>query len=217
MRRLGLATAAALMTTPLLGLPAWAATCVTGSVASYVALDGTGCSVGGVTFSNIAVSFTTTGAGTVTLGNFTPFQAIVNGVLESGLSLNYDANAASAGSAADVAWTYNVSGSLLGDAFLSFNGNTTGTGQATISEILSNGITLSLNAPGSTTAVFAGIGSLFASKDQADHANTGTASTSIMTNAFSLATPIPGTLPLLATGFAGLWALRRKRKAQAIA
>src|SRR5258708_4591556 len=103
-----LGVAAALMAMPLAS-PAWSAACVTGSVTSYVALDGTGCSVDGVTFSNISVSTLVSGGGTVTLGNFTPFSAIVNGVLESGLSLNYDANAGLTGSSADISWTYNVS------------------------------------------------------------------------------------------------------------
>jgi hypothetical protein len=60
---------------------------------------------------------------------------------------------------ADVAWTYNASANLLTDAFLSFAGNVTPRA-ATISEILSNGVTLSLNAPGATAvtnaATFAG-------------------------------------------------------------
>src|SRR5207249_683560 len=64
--------AAALITTPFLGSPALGAVaCVTGSVASYVALDGTGCSVDGFTFTNISVSTTTSGGGSVVLGNFT--------------------------------------------------------------------------------------------------------------------------------------------------
>jgi hypothetical protein len=213
--RRALRVAAGLITTPLLGLPAWGAPCVPGSVASYVALGATGCSVDGVTFSNIAVNTLVSGGGTVTLGNFTPFQVIVNGVLESGLSLNYIANAGISGAETDVAWSYNVSGSLLSDAFMSFAGNTTGTGQAQISEVLSNGVTLSLNAPGSTTAMFAPVGSLFVLKDQADHANAGTASSSIIANAFSV-TAVPGPmvgagLPGLVVAGSGLLALARRR------
>ena len=61
MRRLSSAAriAAALITTPLVTLPAWGAPCVTGSVASYIALGATGCSVDGLTFSNIQVNVTT--------------------------------------------------------------------------------------------------------------------------------------------------------------
>jgi hypothetical protein len=69
---------------------------------------------------------------------------------------------------ADVAWTYNASANLLTDAFLSFAGNVTPR-TATISEILSNDVTLSLNAPGATSQIFpTPIGSVFAIKDQAE-------------------------------------------------
>jgi hypothetical protein len=213
MRKLSLVAAVAV--TPFMGLPAWASTCVLGSVATYEAVGFT-CSVGGVTFSNISVSTITGGSGTVNLGNFTPFT--IGG--ESGLSLNYDAETGSTpGSIADVAWTYNVAGNLLDDAFAEVAGNVTGTGSIVLSEILSNGVSLSLSGPGSTTATFAPISTLFVIKDQNDFAGTaGSATTSILTNAFSVTTtPIPGALPLFATGLFGLWGLRRKRKSAAAA
>ena len=162
MRRVSSAVgvAAALITTSFMGTSAWAAPCANiapvlggSNVASFVALGATGCEVDGFNFNTINVNFLTSGGGTVTLGNIIPFQSIVNGVLESGLTLNYIANAGVAGSEADVALTYNVmgvGGTLITDAFLNFAGNTTGNGQAQISEILTNGVTLSLNAPGST-------------------------------------------------------------------
>jgi hypothetical protein len=201
-----------------MGLPAWGAACVTASVATYEAA-GFSCSVGGVTFSNIVVNTLVTGSGFVMLGNFTPF--IVGN--EFGLSLNYIATTgASANSSADVAWTYNVSGSLLSDAFLSLAGNTTGTGTASVGETLSNGVVLSLSSPGSTTATFTPIGSLGVIKDQVDFSGAaGSASTSILQNAFSL-TPVPGPiagagLPGVVIALGGLVALARRRKAAAIA
>jgi hypothetical protein len=210
----------ALSGTPLLASAALAApACVTGSVASYVALGAGGCMVGTVVFSSIAVNPITSGSGSVVLGNFTPFT---NGG-ESGLSLNYSANTGTtANSAADVAWTYNVASvPALTDAFLSFAGNVTGTGTATVSEALSNGVTLSLNAPGSTTQTFAPIGSLGVIKDQNDFSGSaGSASSSILQNAFSVVpAPLAGAgLPGLVAACGGLLALaRRRRQKQVVA
>src|SRR5207253_2964751 len=132
--------AAALITTPLIALPAWAAPCPNAPVATYTT-PGFSCSVDGVTFSNIVLNTVTSGTGFVIFGNFTPFT--LGG--EFGLALNYLAETgATPGSVADVAWTYNVSGNLLSDAFLSLAANTTGTGQSQVTEVLSNGTTLSL-------------------------------------------------------------------------
>ena len=215
--RLLLGVAGALAAMPLLGSPAWSAACQMGSVGSYIALDGTGCNVGPVEFSNIQVSVTTSGGGSVTLGNFTPF---ISGN-EFGLALNYTALAPVAGATADIAWTYNVSGVggvLLNDALLALAGNTTGAGQAQVSEILSNGVTLSLNAPGSTSVTFAPVSSLFVLKDQIDFVGPagGTSTTSILTNAFS---PVPGPLagaglPGLIAACGGLLGLARRRRRQ---
>jgi hypothetical protein len=174
--------AAALIATPLLGLPAWGAACVTGSVASYEALGATGCDVGPVTFFNINVEVVVGGIplGTVTLGNFIPVSFIgPDGSPEFGLALHYDASALPPSGTADVSWIYNVKGVggvLLTDAFLSLAGNVTPPGTAKVSEILSNGTTLSLDAPGVDFEVFAlPVASLLAQKDQATHSNGGDA------------------------------------------
>jgi hypothetical protein len=197
----------------VIGTPVWAATCVNGSVSTYTA-SGFSCSVGGVTFSDISVNVVTTGSGSVALGSFTPFDIIVNGAEEFGLYLNYDATTGgTADSKADVAWTYNVAGSLLGDAYMTFTGSSTGTGTATLSETLSNGVSLSLTSPGSTSATFSPIASLGVIKDQNDFSGSaGSAETSIVGNGFSLVTPLPASLPLFGTGLVGLWGLRKRQK-----
>ncbi len=203
MRKLWLGTVAAVLASPLLALPAAAAPCVTASVATYEAA-GFSCSVDGVTFSNINVST----IGNVTLGNFTPF---VQGN-EFGLSLNYLA-VASSSSGADVAWSYNVAGNFLDDVYMAFTGTTTGTGTSSLSETLSNGTVLSLSSPGVATQTFAPTPSLGVIKDQSDLTGTdGSSNSSLLTNAFSLTTPIPGALPLFATGLVALWGVRKRRR-----
>jgi len=152
LKRASLYGAAALSIMPiLLGGQALAAPCVSAPVATYTA-GGFSCNVDGFTFSNIVVNTTVSNGGSVTLGNFTPVNPLPG---EFGLLLNYTALAPAANSTADITWTYNVTGvPYIGDAYLALAGNTTGSGQAQVSEVLSNGITLSLNAPGSVVRDF---------------------------------------------------------------
>jgi hypothetical protein len=205
--------AAVLGTVAFVGTPAWAALCVNAPVATYTTL-GFSCNVDGFTFSNIVVNTTVSGGGTVTLGNFFPVNPLPG---EFGLSLNYTALAPTANSTADVSWSYNVVGvPFINDAFLAFAGNTDGSGVARVSEVLSNGITLALNVPGSTTATFTPVSSLFVMKDQADFVGAagGTSTTSLLTNAFSAVPgPIVGAgLPGLLAACSGLVFLARRRR-----
>ena len=219
---------AALAAGPLLGMSpllggssALAAACATASVSVYEAA-GFSCNVGPVTFSDITVIPTTSGSGVVTLSDFSPFTTVVDGVSEFGLHLFYASNTgATAGSQADVGWSYDVSGAPnLTDAFATFAGTTTGTGTEDLSEALSNGVALSLNAPGSTSAMFSPIGFLSVIKDQSDFAGSaGSADSSILGNAFSVAVPEPSTWAMMAFGFAflGFVGLRSRKSSASIA
>jgi PEP-CTERM motif len=225
-RCLAFATLAAgtlLGVSPLLGASsALAAACATASVSVYEAA-GFSCNVGPVTFSDISVGSTTSGSGVVVLSDFSPFTTVVNGVTEFGLHLSYASETGTTpGSVADVAWTYDVSGvPSLTDAFATFAGTTTGTGTEDLSEVLSNGVSLTLHAPGSTSAVFSAIGSLSVVKDQSDFAGSaGSADSSILGNAFSVrGVPEPSTWAMMVLGFAGLGyaAFRRNSKGRALA
>jgi len=202
---------AALGMVPFVGLPAEAAPCVTAPVATYTAA-GFSCNVDGFTFSNIVVTPHALNGGVVTLGNFSPYQQ--DG--EFGLTLDYTALAQTANALADITWTYNVVGvPFIADAFLALVGNTSGSGQAVVNEQLSNGVSLSLSAPGSTTATFTPISSLGVLKDQIDFVGLtpGFATTSALTNAFSVPGPIAGTgLPGLLAACSGLFFLARRRR-----
>jgi hypothetical protein len=193
---------------PLLGEPsALAGVCVTASLSVYEEA-GFSCSVGPVTFSNIAVLPTVSGSGVVTLNDFSPFSVVVDGTLEYGLHLFYASDTGTTpGSQADVGWTYDVSGvPKLADAYEVYAGTITGTGTTDLSEVLSNGVSLSLTAPGATSAMFSPIGSLNVIKDQNDFAGSaGSADSSILGNAFSvMAVPEASTWAMMLIGFAGL-------------
>jgi hypothetical protein len=214
MRKRHLAATAALVVTPFVGAPAWATTCTTASVATYVSQGS--CTYDGLTFSGVSVSATETGGGSFTAGNITPFSTVVGGTTETGLSLNYTAFTGTSGGTVDVSWIFNVAGNLLTDAFASLTGIPTGSGSiAEVSENFTNGSSITLLSPGTSQVVtYTPIASLGVTKDQFDYAASGsTSETSILQDGFSLTTtPIPATLPLLATGLFGLWGVSRKRR-----
>jgi hypothetical protein len=119
--------------------------------------------------------------------------------------------------AADFTWSYDVSGSpALVDALLQMVGQTSGTGLIGVTELLSNGVLLSLSGAGTTTATFAPIGSLHVIKDDFSFSgNNGFATQSALVNAFSVPGPIVGAgLPGLVAACAGLLALARRRRQQ---
>jgi hypothetical protein len=208
---------------PFLGASsALAAACATASVSVYEAA-GFSCNVGPVTFSDISVLSTTSGSGVVVLSDFSPFTTVVDGITEFGLDLSFASDTGTTpGSLADVALTFDVSGAPgLTCAFAFFAGTATGTGTDDLSEVLSNGVSLTLNAPGATSATFSPIGSLSVVKDQSDFAGSaGSADSSILGNAFSVkGVPEASTWAMIVIGFAGLGyaAFRRNSKGQALA
>jgi PEP-CTERM motif len=213
MSKSGTASVCMFIAGPLLGLSlggssALAAACTTAPVSTYTA-SGFSCSVGPVTFSDIDVTPTTSGEGTVTLSDFTPFTIDD----EFGLDLIYSSSTGFSGGTADVAWTYNVSGvPPLVDARASLAGGTVGAeALASLSEVLSNGTTLSLSSAGAKTVTFAPVGALHVIKDQQDFADRGSAAFSSITgNAFSVV-PEPSTWAMLLLGFAGLGLVGYKR------
>jgi hypothetical protein len=216
--------AAALIATPLMGLPAWASACVPGTVGDYTTA-GFSCSVGPVTFSNIAVTVTTVGTGSVAFPSPSPPNfafTIFNNGTDFGLNLNYSASAPNPGDRADISWTYNVtSTSPLSDALAALSGTATGTGTIALSETFIpnvGNIQIGPNQIGGSQIISLSpqLTSLSILKDQADHANVGTAQTSIMTNAFSVVpAPVVGAgLPGLAAACGGLIGLARRRRRQ---
>jgi hypothetical protein len=208
---------AALITTPLLGLPARGADCpVMGDLSVYTAA-GFSCSVGPMTFSNIVVAPTIVdGSGVLSFLHITPYSQ--NG--EFGLQLNFFASTGpSAGGAnqghVDFIWSFDVTGvPAIGDAFLGFVAFQSGTGVVAVSELLSNGVTLEVAGTGSDFETFSPITSLHVTKDTFSLSGLdGFSSASSLINAFSVPGPIAGAgLPGLLAACGGLLALARRRR-----
>jgi hypothetical protein len=102
--------------------------------------------------------------------------------------------------------TFDVSGApSLTDAFAVFAGTTSGTGTEDLSEVLSNGVSLTLHAPPATSAMFSAVQSLSVVKDQSDSCRQRRVpDSSILGNAFSVtAVPEPSTWAMMLAGFVG--------------
>jgi hypothetical protein len=220
--------AAALIATPLMGLPAWGAACsgfvgVGGVIPVATATaSGFSCEVGQLTFSNMDV---TNSPGSTVFG-FIPYEK--NG--EFGLTLNYAA-AARGGSFSDVAWLFDVTaapGVFINDVFAELNGTITFfSGVATLGENVLNSATnallahIDLSLPGlaADTKFFSPVAGVSVSKDQQNVSFAGTdglVATSLLTNAFSVVPgPIAGAgLPGLVLACGGLLGLARRRRRQ---
>lgn len=191
---------------------AYAAECTTGSLSSYEGLGSAGCSVGGVTFSNISVSVN---QGNATFGSITPVTFSNNGTEEFGLLLNFT-QSATATSPADFGLSFNASGNLLDDTFTALDGSP----GSQLSENLAgtDAAQIFVNGGGMQSESFTPVSSLLA---VLDNFNGVSSESSAILTAFSLnseppvsATPLPGALPLFATGLVGFWGWTRRRKAQ---
>ena len=152
----------------------------------------------------------------MTLTDFAPVNPVAG---EFGLRLDHTASAPAFGTAS-VQWTYSVAGvPNIGDAFFAFDGSAQGTAQTgamiTLSNISGPPLELTPGTP-STEIAFTLTSSINGNATQFNNGVQGTVTGRSLTQAFSGATPpaipLPATLPLFATGLAGLGLLGWRRK-----
>jgi hypothetical protein len=204
-RRLGIA--AALITMPFMGLPAWADPCVTAPVSTYTA-TGFSCSVGDKTFTDIFVGPEFPPFGNASL-NFNVISPFISGN-EFGLQLSVFANAPQE-SEVRFQWSYFVSsGTPINHAFLQVQGNV-GVDGINAGNLLNEqlgaffvGPALILEFPGTTALTFAPFApgsALSVFNENLLGGGEAFATTSLIVNAFSQV-PVPG--PIAGAGLPGL-------------
>jgi hypothetical protein len=201
----------------------WAGACSTGTLADYIALGSTGCTIDDKTFSDFAYSKAGTFPIPATDIGVTPCPSAF--CKNTGVPLSEEGfvfNAAwqvGPGQSLDSTITYAVTATAsIVDAFLLGAGmGATGGGIVTVNETLSNGALLpTIGAPGLPTSgsvTFPGVKSLTATKDIALSGGGGGARISVVANAFSqVPIPEPASLSLFGSGILALGGYIRRRQ-----
>jgi hypothetical protein len=230
-----LSVAAALITTLLMGAPAWAVSCdsspnpisgvnPTVGVAIPVQFSGgSSCTVGPITFDHMFLTPTVlAGNATLQFASVTPF--IGTGALtgEFGVELDFAAIATGANSAVDFVWKYDVSGDpFITDAYLQLTCTLGGSGQCGVTETFTgHDFQLSVLLPGGPNSdfiTFDPVTGLQVRKDSFSLTGEsgGTSNFSVLINAYSVPGPVVGAgLPGLIAACGGLLALARRRRRQ---